>query len=337
MLIGGIATRPGPRACSPAAASRNLASRPAALGPAARRRASSSGSGPRRSSAPSVPIVETLRCRCFAIAFGAPARGLWVNRDLPGHDPGLRRHPRRTRWSSSSTAATCRSGSRASTRPASRRRTSARRSTSILAGDPRRRLPAPPGPLGDIIPIPFPFIRNVASIGDMFLTAGLAFFLFASVVRVLSRGRRRSHRPASRAPALTTSVDRRGHGPRRPRWLGVAALDRPLVLGGRGRLGWPSPTVSGAAPPRPEVAEILGGTRTSDWPSTGRSRRCGPASSSRSSATGSTRSRWPPSSSTTTGSRGRGRVRRSSPQRCRTCSCRRSPARSSTAGIARRS
>jgi MFS family permease len=39
------------------------------------------------------------------------------------------------------------------------------------------------GPLGDIIPIPIPFLRNVASIGDMFLAAGLAFFLFAITVR----------------------------------------------------------------------------------------------------------------------------------------------------------
>src|SRR5262245_4132876 len=39
------------------------------------------------------------------------------------------------------------------------------------------------GPLGDIIPIPVPFLRNVASIGDLFLAAGLAFFLFATVVR----------------------------------------------------------------------------------------------------------------------------------------------------------
>ena len=39
------------------------------------------------------------------------------------------------------------------------------------------------GPLGDIIPIPIPFLRNVASIGDLFLAAGLAFFLFATVVR----------------------------------------------------------------------------------------------------------------------------------------------------------
>lgn len=39
------------------------------------------------------------------------------------------------------------------------------------------------GPLGDIIPIPIPFIRNVASLGDVFLAAGLAFFLFATTVR----------------------------------------------------------------------------------------------------------------------------------------------------------
>jgi MFS family permease len=39
------------------------------------------------------------------------------------------------------------------------------------------------GPLADVIPIPFPVVRNVASVGDLFLTSGLAFFLFATVVR----------------------------------------------------------------------------------------------------------------------------------------------------------
>ncbi|MEO8468382.1 MAG: MFS transporter [Chloroflexota bacterium] len=39
------------------------------------------------------------------------------------------------------------------------------------------------GPLGDILPIPIPIIRNVASIGDAFLALGLAFFLFSSTVR----------------------------------------------------------------------------------------------------------------------------------------------------------
>ena len=39
------------------------------------------------------------------------------------------------------------------------------------------------GPLADILPIPLPLVRNVASIGDLFLAAGLAFFLFATVLR----------------------------------------------------------------------------------------------------------------------------------------------------------
>ena len=39
------------------------------------------------------------------------------------------------------------------------------------------------GPLGDILPVPVPFIRNVASIGDLFLSLGLGFFLFATVLR----------------------------------------------------------------------------------------------------------------------------------------------------------
>ncbi len=40
------------------------------------------------------------------------------------------------------------------------------------------------GPLGDLIPLPVPLVRNVASVGDLFLTSGLAFFLFATLVRV---------------------------------------------------------------------------------------------------------------------------------------------------------
>jgi DHA3 family macrolide efflux protein-like MFS transporter len=39
------------------------------------------------------------------------------------------------------------------------------------------------GPLADVIPIPLPIIGSVASIGDLLLGAGLAFFLFAVVVR----------------------------------------------------------------------------------------------------------------------------------------------------------
>jgi MFS family permease len=39
------------------------------------------------------------------------------------------------------------------------------------------------GPLADVIPIPIPIIQSVASVGDLLLGAGLAFFVFAAVVR----------------------------------------------------------------------------------------------------------------------------------------------------------
>src|SRR5262245_51258538 len=40
------------------------------------------------------------------------------------------------------------------------------------------------GPLADIIPIPIPPLNNVASVGDLFLTGGLSFFLFSTVLRI---------------------------------------------------------------------------------------------------------------------------------------------------------
>ena len=39
------------------------------------------------------------------------------------------------------------------------------------------------GPLVDIIPIPIPLLQSVASIGDVLMAAGLAFFVFAAAVR----------------------------------------------------------------------------------------------------------------------------------------------------------
>jgi MFS family permease len=39
------------------------------------------------------------------------------------------------------------------------------------------------GPLADIIPIPIPIVQSVASVGDLLLGAGLAFFVFAALVR----------------------------------------------------------------------------------------------------------------------------------------------------------
>jgi len=96
------------------------------------------------------------------------------------------------------------------------------------------------GPLADVIPIPLPFIQNVASVGDAFLAAGLAFFLFAGVVRIpqelsseqLEAIRNRlagvvgPNHPAG-GLALETGLT--------PAIAGSAALERPLVLGGAGQ------------------------------------------------------------------------------------------------------
>ena len=98
------------------------------------------------------------------------------------------------------------------------------------------------GPLGDIIPIPIPFIRNVASIGDLFLAAGLAFFLFAVTVRhpieleaaAVEAIRRRlgelTGRPedfpvGTSAAALSAYVTPEG-------LVSPASLERPQLLGG---------------------------------------------------------------------------------------------------------
>ena len=105
------------------------------------------------------------------------------------------------------------------------------------------------GPFADVIPIPLPIIQNVASVGDVFLMLGLAFFLFAAVVRSpqeldeadleIIRERlavagaptrpRRAGDPGAEtglSPALTAAV----------------ALERPLVMGSRGP-GMASPSL----------------------------------------------------------------------------------------------
>lgn len=116
------------------------------------------------------------------------------------------------------------------------------------------------GPLGDVIPIPIDPVRNVASIGDLFLTAGLAFFLFATLMR------RPYESPTTvdedlvaRRLALIRASRLPGHEPG-PAGLGedvgirqgtgltaglsdAAALDRPLMMGAGG-IGMASPATA---------------------------------------------------------------------------------------------
>jgi len=101
------------------------------------------------------------------------------------------------------------------------------------------------GFLGDIIPIPIPIVQNVASIGDLFLSAGLAFFLFATVVRTPNASGRAVAAGVATPPGLrpdTFGIAAAGipgtgayDGPLEtgmtPALAGVAALERPVVLG----------------------------------------------------------------------------------------------------------
>ena len=108
------------------------------------------------------------------------------------------------------------------------------------------------GPLGDIVPIPLPFVRNVASVGDVFLAAGLGFFLFASVVRVpqeldeeqMAAVRRRlvGLTASTRLPRLDGDGMAAETGLSRA-MSASAALERPLLLGGRGT-GMSSPALT---------------------------------------------------------------------------------------------
>lgn len=91
------------------------------------------------------------------------------------------------------------------------------------------------GLLGDIIPIPVPIVRNVASVGDLFLTAGLAFFLFATLFR-----RETTAEAWERGDETADDTGLAGL----PAALGeTLALERPLMMGAGG-LGLASPSLT---------------------------------------------------------------------------------------------
>ncbi len=118
------------------------------------------------------------------------------------------------------------------------------------------------GPLADVIPIPIPPVQNVASVGDLFLTAGLAFFLFATLMRTPAETQAAvDEAKTGRYLGLsgTARLPRRGEAAGDAASLGVrpgtgltpglqeaAALERPLMMGAGG-MGMSSPSQTSLA------------------------------------------------------------------------------------------
>ncbi len=104
------------------------------------------------------------------------------------------------------------------------------------------------GPLGDVIPFPVPLLNNVGSIGDLFISIGLGWFIFATLL----------HGDVSDAPTSVTL------------WRGrpeVTQLDRPIVMGGGMGPGLAPPL--GLAPAASPAAQAIPGAVAVPGPTLG--------------------------------------------------------------------
>ncbi|MES1239262.1 MAG: DUF5317 family protein, partial [Chloroflexota bacterium] len=193
-------------------------------------------------------VADEFRLPLFAFGFVLLLTGLWVNRDQPGFALAfvgilLNAVAVTTNagfmpvWQPSIVAA----GLPVDETISSFHRIVGFATEGGIAGD----FLAQAGPLGDIIPIPIPFIRNVASVGDVFLAAGLTFFLFSIAVRTpaeneaagAAAARRRAGTAdvawpdATEAAAALASIEAStltyDGG-----LVGASSLERPLSLGG---------------------------------------------------------------------------------------------------------
>jgi len=139
------------------------------------------------------------------------------------------------------------------------------------------------GPLGDIIPIPFPFIQNVISIGDLFLGAGLGFFLFAVTVRTpveyeraaLDAVRRRLGELGTPEPVAVGPIADASVAVADAALVSATTLERPQLLGGsslgaEGQVGTryiavPAPQILERVRRHPYVRLALDGSFTALW------------------------------------------------------------------------
>jgi MFS transporter, DHA3 family, macrolide efflux protein len=226
-----------------------------------------------------VPIVDTLRLPLLAAAFGLLLIALWANRGYPGFPlvfVGILSNAivivvnggYMPIWQPSLAAAGL----------TPEEVTSAIHTILPPALDANFLLHL--GPFGDVIPLPLPPVQNVASIGDLFLTLGLAFFLFAAVVRVpqveLTEEQEAAIRRRLEAAAAPTRRPRSGDAGAQtglsPSLTASVALQRPLVLGSAGP-GLSSPSAEAFAADAGTAIGSAPGTRPGGvaipvpWPS----------------------------------------------------------------------
>ncbi len=187
--------------------------------------------------------IDALRAPLFGAAFLLLLAGLWANRDLPGMGVAF------VGVLLNAIAIGVNGGFMPVWEPAFE----AAGFTSatdlgplhvLLSGTASGEFLLRAGPLGDILPIPLPFVRNVASLGDVFLGVGLAFFLFSSTVRSaveVDEATREAIRRRLTALAPAAALQ-----------PGVATVAR--GLGGTATLGGPASAVGSAAAAAPSVA-----------------------------------------------------------------------------------
>ena len=162
-----------------------------------------------------VAIADALRLPLYAVAFLLLIAGLWPNRSHPGITAVL------VGAAANGIAIVANGGYMPVYGPAL---AAANLTASDLSAGFHVLLPAEfnaefflnAGPIGDIIPIPLPYLTNVASVGDAFIAAGLAWFIFATLVRGTD---------ASQPAGITL-----GPGTRAAAATGIG-LERPVVLG----------------------------------------------------------------------------------------------------------
>ena len=188
-------------------------------------------------------LAETLRLPLFAAAYGLLLVGLWVNRRHPGiliAAVGIL---------GNAIAIVANGGFMPVWEPSL---TTAGFGPSDVDPALHVLLPAPidgsfllhAGLLGDVIPGPLPFLRDVISVGDLLIATGLAFFLFATLLRSPAELDADEAEAAARGIAGLSASARLAPGRSRTRRLvggetGLAAglaeaslLERPAFLGG---------------------------------------------------------------------------------------------------------